>query len=264
MPHKHNDWSLLGGFGFTEDDLEYDRNGVYETIAAFYADGGTTPMLLSGSFGVGLSAWVIINKEILPYVGPGFPPPLTVGMAYYIVVSESSSPVAYQDGSTHNSINISRIAGLVAASISTPPAGGVLMADFIPFQKIFGEKARSTWQNINGSTAQFDFNIDFKKNILINTLQIKGAITVKSTVSTSNYYYVIGTIPAEFRPSTVVPFIGSYRYHATSLKDSTSTDFIDQTNGEIRPDGTILIGLRKPDSSLTTYPLTFNAIVPLD
>lgn len=265
MAHKYTDFTKLGGLGLTQDDLEHDRNGVYESIAAFYADGGTSPILLSGAFGAGLSAWLVINKEIIPYVGPGFPPPLMGTLAYYIVVTNSSSPTTYEDGAIYNSVGISKVAGLVVGDTLAPPVGGILMDSFIPFQKIFGDKGRGSWQTISGTAPQFDYTIDFKKNFLTNTLHIKGTVVVKAGfTSTSNYYWSLGTLPVGYRPGNDVPFQALYRYHGTSLKDSTNSDYIAALNGDIRSTGGIGLGIRRPDSSTTTYPVTFNTIIPLD
>lgn len=266
MAHKYTDLSKLGGLGLTQDDLEHDRNGVYESISAFYADGGTSPMILSGSFiGSGLSAWLIINKEIIPYVGPGLLPPLTIGTDYYITVTNSSSPTTYEDGPVYNSVGISKVAGLITGDTSAPPAGAVLMNSFIPFQKFFGDKTRGGWQTIAASASQFDYSFSFKKNILTNTLHFKGTITVKSGfTSTSNYYWAMGSLPVDCRPAANVPVIAQYRYHATSLKDSTSSDFIDVLNGEVASSGSVTFGLRRPDSSTSTYTASINTIIPLD
>lgn len=262
MAHKYTDYDNLGGFPLALDDLLHDRNGVYETIAAFYANGGAAPMILSGGWGA--NTWLIINKEVIPYNAPSTVPPLTVGQAYYIVVSETKSPATFEDTSVKNVLACTKVADLVVAATVSPPSGGILQDDFVLWHKSFGENAKGGWVTVTGTGSLFDYNISYKKNELTNTLQLKGAVTVKDTVSLSNEYYSIVLLPIPFRPNTTAPFTAYYRHHLSSLKDSTSSDFITTLNAELRNTGFISMGLRRPDSSVTSYMATFNTIIPLD
>lgn len=263
MAHKYTDYDNLGGFPLALDDLIHDRNGVYEAISAMYGDGGSTPMILSGNWST--SAWLVVNKEVIPFVSAGLLPPLLSGWAYYIVVNESKSPATFEDLTIKNVLACTKVASLVAADTAAPPSGGILQDSFIPFSKIFGEKARGTWQTISASATQFDYSFSFKKNILTNTLHLKGTITLKAGfTSTFNYYWVMGSLPVDCRPASAVPISAYYRYHGSSLKDSTNSDFISTINGEVSSGGNISFGLRRPDSSTSTYNLYFNTIIPLD
>lgn len=270
MAHKFSDYNQLGGFPATIEDWVHDRTGIYETISALYADGAATPMILSGS--LGSFAWLVINREVVPYTAPSTLPPLSLGSAYYIVIVETKSPATFQDLSVKNAIDCTRVATLVVAS--SAPSGGVLLDSFVEFKKVFGDASRGAWQTFwNGTGTAFDGTVFYKKNILANTLQLRGSITVKASgisssvgITDPRYWNIPATspLPIDCRPAFTAPFIAHYRYHLSSISEINASDFIDQLNAEVTTGGGIMIGLRKPASPATAYTVTFNTIIPLD
>lgn len=180
------------------------------------------------------------------------------------MISETKSPATFEDASVKNVLGCTKVANLVVAATVSPPSGGILQDDFVLWHKSFGENARGNWQNTSGTSSLFDHNISYKKNELTNTLHLKGTVTVKDTVDLGNYYYAIATLPLVYRPNTHAAFTAYFRYHNSALRDSTTTDFITTLNGELRDNGNISIGMRRPDSSVTSYTVTFNTIIPLD
>lgn len=260
---KFNDYTALGGFPMDVDVLGYDRQGLYETVLAFVKDGGSTPMILSGNMGT--SAWLVFNNEMLPYTAPSTIPPLLPGQDYYIIVNDVRDNAVFEDGTTHPVLNVARSCSLQVADTSSPPAGGVLVSSFVPWQKYLGINARTSWVNVwSATTGAFTGSISVRKNLMNNTLQIKGTITVMNTVPTPSIYYTLATLDAAYRPSTTVPFSLYYRYHNTTSKESTTIDYLRTLNGELESGGNITVGFIKPETGVASYDVTFNTIIPLD
>lgn len=266
--HKYTDIPVTGGLQFDWELYAWDRAGLYESLKAVLGDCGNTPTIVSGELDAFTNAWLMINGELVPFVPPGVGLAVSPGYAAYVVVSESGTDAELEDGGTVNVLNKLKVAGFQILEIATAPPTAIPPANFVKFHKIFGDVGRnSLWVNTSVTAAQYDAEIFYRKNMLTNTLQLKGSVTVKNVgfLSTSNYYYAIFTgIAAQYRPVTTVPFPAFFRYHGTSLKDHSGSDFISQLNGEWRADGSLAMGLRKPDTSVTSYIVTFNCIIPLD
>ena len=273
---KFTDFSFTGGFPFDVNVLEFDRQGIYETILALYADAGTTPLIISGVSSISGTGWVLINGEVLPYVGPAIPILLGPGEDYYVVPSQSSSPAIFQDGSSHNVLNCTRIAGIQVASVSAPPSGGVLFNSLVPFAKIIGDKARSsgwtTWISIPSSSAVFSGEVKYRKNIMTNTLQLKGSIEVNSAAMSGTssppllpmFWNIASGLPASCLPATTTMFTAYYRYHLSRMMDYNGDGLIETLTGELSASGNLTLGLKKNDGSVARYTVTFNTIIPLD
>lgn len=261
MAHKLNKYDKLGGAPFTQSWLKHDFDGVYLSMAAIFANSGYNGIIISGSLSA--NAWLCLNGEILPYTAPSVAVIVPSGSLAYIVPQESAVSVTYEDGSSHASYKCTRVAVIEVAS--TPPAGGVPYNDFVHFHQIIGLRARaSDWTEETLSTSAYSGWIKYKKDTLNNYLLLRGFFTVNNTVGTANPYFVLLTLPAEFRPLVFAPFTAYYVYSSSSLKEHSGVQYLDQLNGDITTDGRVRLGMRKPESPATSYQIYINTIISLD
>lgn len=261
MHHKFNDYTKLGGAPITQDWLQHDFEGVYKTIMALFENSAANAIVISGSLAG--SAWLYMNGEILPYTAPDPMILIPPGSAAYIVPQETAITVPYEDGSLHASYKRTRVAVLEAHS--TPPTGGFLQNSFVDFHQIIGLRARAAdWIPLTLSTSSYSGWIKYKKDTLNNYLLLRGFFTINNTVDTINPYAVLFTLPAAFRPLVLAPFTAYYIYSSSSLKEHSGVQYLDQLNGDITVDGRVRLGLRRPESTATSYQVYINTIIPLD
>ncbi len=268
------DFSFAGGFPLDQEVLGYMQQSYLQGFASLYGDAGSTPIILSGlllSVSGGLTSitagFFYYNGEV--YACPALPPTAVGGGGTDVIVavSDVGSSAIFEDASTHDVFR----ARTGAITVAVPVGGDVLFSSFKTFQQVFGEVGRRSTTPFNDlvvSGSNFGGTISYRKNLLTNSLHIKGAISFTSSagfpaVSPPIYYAFGSVIPAEFRPTSTIPFKAFYRHHSSTLKDSSGIDFFRDINAELRNTGQFSFGFIRTDTP-GTYNLEFNFNAPLD
>ena len=271
---KEIDFSKTGGFPLTQDTLEYMQEGYREILVALATYGidanniaANTPVALTGmavSGSIYKAGWFYYNGAIICFPTDidisGFPT-LGGGSVYGYSISETDTPLTFNDSSTPSVMKIQQ---------ATIAAGTSLSATFIPLtttmhypQEYFNLRGKeATETHLAVSVTGISGDVYYRKNLMNNTLQIRGSLTVTTAIGTTPTYYNLGTLAAAYRPASQdVPFKAFFRYHSSTLEETTGLDYIRDMNMELTTGGLLNLGGIKPASSCA---LTFNTIIPLD
>jgi len=272
------DLTKTGGFPFTQDMLDWIQQNslaVMNMLGAkllpdSLANTPNTPVALTGiNPGTGSiykAGWLWYNNEILRFptdIDVSGLPTLTGGLVYGFSIQEVDTPVAYFDGSSHNT-KISR-------TVTIASGANTLTATFIPLTtKIYyyDNGLRETTEThvslpVGGGVAGGD--LYYRKNFLNNTLELRISVSIDSSVAIDPpQYLTMVTLPVGYYPvSQTVPFAILVRYHSVFnyILDTTGKDYIKQINGEVATDGTINIG---PIKGASNYSAKAYVTIPLD
>lgn len=260
------DFSQLGGTPIDGGVLTWNHATLAAHLSAYYRGGGTTPLIISGmtSGGLVLSAgYCVIDGELLEFRESAIPS-LGPGMTLYVRIFEERQPAVMQDGSTKNVWEVTRYTTLSTVS-------GTPFDEFKTWHEVvLGPRSRTPWALFYSSVSgDILGTVYYRKDVLANTVQLRGSLTVLGTLfssgeTTSPLYRPIGAaLPAGYRPEVVTPFTAFRRYHGGNVLDAGGVININQINAEIRTDGTIAFGFLKPDAGVSSYTVSFNQIIPL-
>jgi len=215
------DLTKTGGFPFTQDMLDWIQQNslaVMNMLGAkmlpdSLANTANTPVALTGiNPGTGTiykAGWLWYNNEILRFptdIDVSTLPTLTGGLVYGFSIVEVDTPVAYFDGTSHNT-KISR-------TLTIASGANTLTASFIPLTTTiyyFDNGLRETaWHTatLSGVPSGVGGTINYRKNFLTNTLQLEIAVTITSSVIPTGYIGSIGTLPSGYRPVATLWFAG--------------------------------------------------------
>ncbi len=272
---KEIDFSNTGGFPLTQDTLEYMQEGYREVLLALatYGIDATTistniPVVLTGMSIVGniyKAGWLYYNGAVICFpndINITGLPALGGGGVYGWVVTETDTPLTFNDASTPNVMKLQQ---------ATIAAGTTLGSTFIPLsttlhypQEYFllrGKEATETHLSVSAGGISGD--VYYRKNIMNNTLHIRGNLAITTSVSATPTYYNLGTLAAAYRPaSQAIPFKALFRYHLSTLKEQSGVDYIRDLNMELDTAGLLNVGALQPASG--SYGVSFNCILPLD
>ncbi len=282
---KAIDFTQPGGFPLTQDQLGYLQTAYTECINALAAMGGDGPFTVSGCVVTKtLVSGTTYNYSITPgwvyYEGNMIRVP-AIGLAginestdaAYMLISPAALPLTYNDGSTPNVIFDSSISLTALPTGTTDDSTRFLLSELVPFGVGFGNANKeSAWNtlvvNTPSASGGVTGNIYYRKNFLTNTLQLRGFLDSANAqnfaASPFALYYSMGTLPTEYRPTSVeVPFIASYAF-ANLIKDDLGISWIKQVNGIVNSASQILINWLRPDSAIAGYGILFDATLTLD
>jgi len=271
------DLSQLGGFPLDEDALDFMQQAYLSAIRGMFIDAGASPVIISGmvpdyTSGLQLTPGAFYyNGEFYTFPGgsvggAGLPP-----TTYCLNIAVSSTPALFESGVTHNVF----ITAEGALTLSAPDATNIAYSTFKTWQEMFGRRARNIgipFDVITVASGLLAGSIYYKKNVLTNTLHIRGNLSVNvQNISTPHdppyYYNGVGlgfpALAAAFRPANDVPFKCLVRYHTLQVFEATSKDYILDINAELNAAGEFGFGIIRP-ATATTYDITFNQIIPLD
>jgi len=269
---KFTDFSNTGGFPLDLDVLEWDRSGLWEALGGMYSGAGTTPLIIAGMHTGSPNGWVFVDSKLMPYYAPSFPPPLSLGSAYYIRVNKTANPATFEDSSVHNVLEVTYYADLIVASSSATPTDCYLYSSFKRWEEVvLGVRSKTGWYPIwSATTGSVVGSIIAKKDLIANTLQVQATIGVSATIFspsdiTTPVYRVIGaTLPVELRPANNVPITLIRRYAGIPfVRDAAGVDNIHTINGEVQTSGDILFGFLRPAAGVSSYTVVMNQIIPL-
>lgn len=273
---NYTDFTQLGGFPLDQKVLKHNQDAMIQHLGAYYAGGGTTPLIISGMTpvvigggGMGLGGigdgFCVIAGELLEFKAAVLPP-MMPGVTLYIKIFETKQPALFHDGSTKNVWDITRY-----ATLST--TDGVPFDDFkLWHEVILGTRSKTQWTLLWSDTTSTTVRgtIYYRKDLIANTIQLRGSIQVFAALFSSGedtapvYRSVAITLPVGFRPAYTAPFTLYRRYHGVAyVRDVNSKDYIHQVNAELRDSGQILVGFIKPEVGVADYTLYFNQNIPL-
>jgi hypothetical protein len=275
---KKIDFTHAGGFPLTQAELDHLQQGYSECLQALAAMGSNSaaPIIINGMTITAPSpgmvtvsdGWFFYNNELIPFVSGTIS--VTGPSVALVVIAPATTLLTYNDGSTHGAVV--QYAGSLVAGPALTNSTQFVLDDARIFQLAFGENGReSGWQTITVSTPMISGNvvgsIDYKKNILTNTLHIKGSLTANMAqnlpASPAAAFTQVGTLPAAYRPNSAAYFTSHY-YAPNLFADDLGVGWVKHFTSGVNNIGQIFVNLIRPDVSITAYSVVFNTIVPLD
>jgi len=270
------DYTTTGGFPLTQDVLGTMQDAYTSAIDALCATRGPGPYILSGCVvSNSLSSISLTDGYICyngtPYrvqggsIGNIFLFPFQAGLALTV----SNTPLTYNNAS----VNATALQEQYFAFTTIP--NGTLSSAQIPLTSLQPYSVEATYTTV-ATGGHVSGNVYYRKNYMTNTLHLYGTLTVLasglaatqvytgSNVPTGPIYYDIAPLAAPYLPARDTPFTLYVRYHDSLFLDDLGQDFITQLNGEVKASGDISVGLIKPATSITSYNVYFNTVIPLD
>ncbi len=273
---KAIDFTHPGGFPLTQDELDYLQHAYTECINAFAQMGSAGPTIISGmdvtvSGGTTTIAdgWFFYNGEMIRF-NTGSYTTIPPGDVVLIDITPATTSLVYNDGSSFGAVLDKTATILLGPSATTPTQFPFL--SMLPFQVVFGQKGRETgWNSLAVSTPPASGGVTgtiyYKKNLLTNTLQLRGTLAAANaqnfSASPGALYYLMGTLPSAYFPVNGA-FFSAYYFIATMIKDDLGISWIKQLNCSVNVLGQISVNWIRPDIAVTGYSINFNTIIPLD
>ncbi|MBA3830129.1 MAG: hypothetical protein H0X33_14410 [Taibaiella sp.] len=264
---KQVDFTQTGGIPRNQDLFAFMQTGYTEAIKALAAMtaqyGLTLPVIVSGMVPDGsggtTDGWVWYNGDLVhfPAISVGIIPTCGGGTVLTWIIAANNSNLTFGD------TTVKPVLQDKAVTLSCSSAG--LTSTTIPYSTVmlnfnYGLREQS-WTHIVVSAGATTGDIYYKKNWLTNTLQIRGSLVIGTGVSAPPVYNFITTLPAAYKPANTTPFKAFFRYHSSTLEESTSLDYIRDINCELDSTGGISVGSIRGATNYTVY---FNQLIPLD
>ncbi len=275
---KKIDFSHPGGLPLTQDRLDFLQQSYLETIDVLSQVGvnGIEPIGVNGMEVTIPTAgttnvtpgWFYYNGEMIYFLGGTVT--YSGGDVPLVAISDSSTDLTYNDGSVFTALH-EKVGSLTTGPSTTDPTHFPL-SSLQSFYTGFGINGRETsWNTLGVSTPASQGNVTgiiyYKKNLITNTLQISGNLTVNMAQNLASspgaIFYLMGTLPSGYLPANQVYFT-SYYYSANLFKDDLGVAWIKQFTSVLNPSGQIVVNFIKPDISISAYSVCFNTILPLD
>jgi hypothetical protein len=277
---KNIDFTKPGGFPLTQDQLDYLQQAYTESIKALAQTGGSGPVVISGcaitrslvsgtlyNYSI-TSGWIFYHGDMIRVSSGTLSSVDTSINGAYILLNHTSLALTYNDGSTPNVVND------VTSSLGTLPVGTIDDLDHFSLNSLQpygrepseGHIAVSTPAPVGGVSG----DIYYRKNFLNNTLQIRGLMGAVNAQNFSSAVtmtsYLLGNLPAGYFPKVPAYFAGEIILLTGSrIKDDLGISWLDRVVVEIdSSSGGIYAFFKKPEITVTGYPLYFNCLVPLD
>lgn len=273
---KAIDFTHAGGFPLTQDELDYLQQAYTECINAFALMGGSGPALINGmdvSVVSGTTTiadgWFFYNGELIKF-NTGSYTTIPGGDVVLINITPSVGSLTYNDGSSYGAI-LNKTATLLLGPSATT-ATQFPFSVMQPFQLVFGQKGReSAWNSLIVNTPVLDGGVTgtiyYKKDLLANTLQLRGFLTANNAqnfaASPGALFYSMGSLPSGYIPGNNTYFTGHY-YLASMIKDDLGITWIKQFTCGVNIGGQIMINWIRPDIAIAGYGIVFNTTIPLD
>jgi hypothetical protein len=211
------------------------------------------------------AGWFYYNSQLVRFPAQTYAAPAG-GNAIYVVVTATATPLTFNDASTPNVIK--DVTGVLTELVNTTATDAThfLLSALAPWGR------EGAFTTIAVATAPIDGSVSgdilYKKNLLNNTLHIKGTLTASApgnfgAAPNTAVFKLMGTLPAGYRPSSDSFFTAQQPNFARVL-DDTGNYFIDQINGLIQTNGNIQLLWLKPTGTVGAYVVSFNLVVPLD
>lgn len=275
---KKIDFTQAGGFPLTQNELDHLQQAYTECLQAIAAMGSnsTNPIVITGMVKtnpfpatVAVSdGWFLFGGELIRFNASSAI--LTGTDVPLVTISTTNTILTYNDGSAHPAVG--HTTAMLAAGPAITTDAVFPYDDARIFHLDFGENGReSSWQTITVSTPMLTGNvvgsIDYKKNIITNTLHIKGSLTANLAqnlpASPGAAFTDVGTLPAEYCPNSAVFFTAHY-YAPNLFADDLGVGWMKHFTSGVNASGVIYVNLLRPDAAVSAYSVVFNTILPLD
>jgi len=283
---KSFDLTKPGGLPLTQNRLAYLQTAYTELFAALGLLGGTasTPIVVSGMLTTTTmstitvtAGWLYYNGELLSFPGYTGSSALAPGHALYIVVSQTATPLTFNDSSTPNVVLENT--AVIESLVNTTPvdATHVLFTSLVLFQKAFGANARAALASIAVAVASGSGGVTgtiyYKKDITANTLLVRtqAALLVNDPYNLASLpadtTVLLGTLPAGFRPPYTIPFTAlasAVDGSGNVCLDASGLQYIQVINCTINSSGQINAQIPQPAAGCVAYVVDFNVVLSLD
>ncbi len=273
---KAIDFTHAGGFPLTQDELNYLQQAYTECINALALMGGAGPVLING-MGVTVSGgattiangWFFYNGAMVQFTSGSYTT-IPAGDVVLVTITPHVTSLTYNDGSSYGAIL--NASATITLGPSTTTTTQFPFSTLQPFQLVFGQNGRETaWSSLAVSIPVLSGGVTgtiyYKKDLLANTLHIRGLLTASNAqnfaASPSALFYSMGTLPAGYIPNNNAYFTAQY-FVSGLIKDDLGVAWIKQINCALNSIGQISINWIKPDVSIGGYAVEFNSTIPLD
>jgi len=275
---KTIDFTQPGGFPLTQDQLGYLQEAYEECINALAAVGGSGPIVVSGcaitktfvsgtTYNYTISAgWVFYEGDMIRVGAMAVSGVNESVNAVYMLLTPTSTPLTYNNGSTPNVVN--DVSGSLQVNVigTADSATLFLLSELQPY----GREASETHilVSLPSGEGTITGNIYYRKNNLNTTLQIRGSL---NTATPSDFpatpgvsTQIMGTLPVGYRPvSQYASFIAPLPTGQNRIKDPAG-GYFSSLNGSLAQNGRLTLDFIVPDVSEGSYAVDFNVVVPLD
>lgn len=266
---NYYDFTHVGGFPINQDQLKFLQDALIESTRwlGCGADGVTTPIILSGvvddNAGGYTDGWVLFDDsstyedgsptgfQIYRFVG---------GLGSRYEIQETRTDLAFF-GNVPKDVQISKV--MVCTDVS-----GIPVSSLIRLSDNIGVQSKTAWlQETVG--APWAGDIFYKRNLLTRQLYIKGTLTHSSaqSIAIPNLRMALFTLPVGFRPGDYYQFFGTVLQNSVNpeyYKDSNDKDYLRGFIMGINSAGLLSMTPIRPEASITSITISFNAIIPLD
>ncbi len=273
---KAIDFTHPGGFPLTQDELDYLQQAYTECINALGVMGGSGPALING-MGVTVASgtttvadgWFFYNGELIKF-NTGSYTTIPSGDVVLVDITPTTASLTYNDGSSFGAV-LNKTAALLLGPTATTATQFPFSA-LQPFQVVFGQNGReSAWNSLAVSTPVIDGGVTgtiyYKKDLLANTLQIRGFLNANNAqnfaASPAAIFSIMGVLPAGYIPNNTAYFTGYY-FISSMIKDDLGISWIKHVNCAVNNTGQVYVNWIRPDITVGGYALDFNTIIPLD
>jgi len=272
------DFSHLGGFPLTQDELDYLQQAYIACVQALAAApvNGTTPYTLTGCAVSGggntvANGWFVYGGELIQLTGGTVTP--SGGQVALVLITDNTSNLTYNDASVFAAHHM-KTATLIAAATATDATHFPLSA-LLTYPVSLGMAGReSAWTNYTasgipigtGGGASAAFNVNYKRNWLSNTVVVQGV----ATITTANDCYTIDAntfdntfhLATGYHPSAEVPFAAQPSIIEWAISGGGNA-YVPVLAAYVDTSGNLQFQFPKPTSG-TTYTVTFSFEMPLD
>lgn len=258
---KSIDFSILGGFPFCQDDIEFLQQGYTEVLLALAAAGGDLagPLRISGLKVTEASPGVFdVSAGFFAYGGEllrmGAISGVAVGGGDVLLMEivEVDTSLLYFDGTTN--IVVKEKVGIIVAAPSVTDPTHFPVADLIPWGR------ERDWTDVAGTfTGTILGTAEIKRIDLINEVRMR-ALFAPGSCPVGGAYATAFTLPDGYRPLTTVYFVAPV---APSGVDTSGLDNIRRVNCKILTTGEVQVEWTETASGLP-YQVQIDTRFPLD
>ena len=227
---KRSDYTKIGGFPFTQDNLKWQQDGRTELLKAIcqmgVPAGYTQPVIISGVYlsagpAAYSSGWIYLNGDIIYFAGGNIPAAPDNSKVY---VQEYNTVLVYEDGNSENAqVDNAFVYGVAPIGYTQYE-----IATMKRFHEEFGVKAaEDDFTHVSivnmaiglaASPALANGDLYYKKIHTPKMLHLRFQVTLTNAdrITAVWRYDDIATLPAGYRPSSAVHFQAAVSLNGSS------------------------------------------------
>lgn len=253
-----------GGLPLSQDVLKWQQEGYQETILAICSMGydavAGDPVIITGCEDVGAgvysAGWIYNGTDLIYFEGGDS---VAAGTTNVKVV-ETTTSVVFGNGASQAIYSNKKY--------SFDNTGTDDITDLKLFQIAFGGASKGVDPDgiaiigIAGGTGNLSGQLDFRKFIFVDAMQVVGAIVVQtpSGLADPPAYQTVGTLTSLWIPAKEVHFKANIEGY---ILETGGTLKFNDVNGRIKTNGDVDFQFIKPDAGVANYTVKVNVVVPL-